>query len=108
MMVLVFLLAVVVDIFFVFWSVSANRGMAWRTALTAVMIQVCGVMGTLFMVADPRLLVANAVGHGLGSYLAVVWTLRMAKRDEMKEQARSYHAIHGADATIEGCPCCFP
>lgn len=21
---------------------------------------------------------------------------------------RFYHSVHGADATIEGCPCCFP
>lgn len=74
--VLVFLLAVVVDAMFVAWSLSANRGWAVRAALAAVMIQVCGVMGTLFMVRDPWLLALNAVGHGLGTYLAVKWALR--------------------------------
>lgn len=23
-------------------------------------------------------------------------------------KARAYHEKHGPDATIEGCPCCFP
>lgn len=73
--VLVFSLAVVVDALFVMWSLSANRGWPFRAAVAAVWIQVCGVMGTLFMVADPWLLALNALGHGLGSYLAVVWAL---------------------------------
>ncbi len=31
-----------------------------------------------------------------------------AQWDYLNAKAKLYHTIHGENATIEGCPCCFP
>lgn len=71
--VLVFMLAVTVDVFFVMWTIHSNAGRAVKAAVAAVFIQVFGVLGTLIIVKEPWLLVLNAAGHGLGTYLAVMY-----------------------------------
>lgn len=78
--VLVFMLAVAVDAFYVWWTLSANNGRAYQAAHAAFWIQICGVMGTLAMVMSPWLLVCNAFGHALGSFGAVRWMNAVGNR----------------------------
>ena len=68
--VLVLLLALLV-VFYVMWTLATNRFDVRRAVTAAVMIQMFGMTGTLFMVHSPWLMTCNAVGHGLGTYFAV-------------------------------------
>ncbi len=67
----VFLLAALVDYFYVHWAKAATTGKTAAAVTCAVLIQLAGVAGLLLVVGTPLLLLANAAGHGLGSYLGM-------------------------------------
>lgn len=64
-------LGAAVDIAFVWWARCTQRLDLWGTVTAAALIQICGIVGLLFIVNDPTLLVANVAGHAVGSGIGI-------------------------------------
>jgi cyanate permease len=73
-------LGAAVDVAFVWWARCTQRLDLWGTVTAAAAIQICGIVGLLFIVNDPTLLVANVAGHAVGSGIGIAMA-RRAKGD---------------------------
>lgn len=74
---------------------------------------VCGVCAAQIQApvtqACPKCIFCGDYAHGLYGPTRAPKCLAHSLRDlDTQLLAVRYHAIHGPDATIEGCPCCFP
>lgn len=79
--VLVFLLALVVDAFFVVWTLASNRRQWVRAGVAALGIQVAGWAGLLMAIDERWLVVVNSLGHAAGSALAVLYSVKRDRLD---------------------------
>lgn len=75
-MFLVFALGFIVDLIFVKWAIATTERKVLASMVWAWYIQVFGLVAIKLAVIDDRMIVANALGHALGSGAGVL----LAKR----------------------------
>jgi hypothetical protein len=78
----VFVACVLQDIVVVGWVNSVQAKRRWLAALFSVLCTYASQWATIFCVQDHSLINTTALGHGLGTILAVSWALRGDKARE--------------------------
>lgn len=79
--VLVFALGFVVDLIYVKWAISATSKKVLDAAIWACYIQVLGITSIKLALTDDAYLIANAIGHALGTAAGVLQSKRAKPRE---------------------------
>lgn len=78
----IFIVCCTMDILYIEWYRSQHEDREYSAAGYSMMIQVVALLGFLFAVKDPILVIPNILGHGIGSFLGTRWKKVRKKRNE--------------------------
>jgi uncharacterized protein YebE (UPF0316 family) len=89
----IFLVCCCLDTLYIAWYYNSDKDRAITSGILSILIQVVGLYGLILTVNNQYLIIPNAIGHGVGSYLGVKLKKRRKAINEKKRNERC--PVHG-------------